>query len=216
MLRKRGANTPLQRLWGDSLRPEGAGRNACLAGCFRLNAVGQLSMVNDCSHPKLSLNGVFLAGPLYTSKLSLQAYSSRVTAFARVEVALPTLRGHPAHERARQFCSGCGHPAIFGECVPSARSGQSTVPQKFTRELRLAVSHLRLATTPKNAASIRSNIQGNSCFCPILCAMVEHACMTFWSASKWASRFCMRPTDKRFANNTSATPSRLARKPLSN
>lgn len=57
---------------------------------FRLNAVGQLSMVNDCSHPKLSLNGVFLAGPLYTSKLSLQAYSSRVTAFARVEVALPT------------------------------------------------------------------------------------------------------------------------------
>lgn len=63
---------------------------------FRLNAVGQLSMVNDCSHPKLSLNGVFLAGPLYTSKLSLQAYSSRVTAFARVEVALPTLSRHPA------------------------------------------------------------------------------------------------------------------------
>lgn len=63
---------------------------------FRLNAVGQLSMVNDCSHPKLSLNGVFLAGPLYTSKLSLQAYSSRVTAFARVEVALPTHCSHPA------------------------------------------------------------------------------------------------------------------------
>ncbi len=62
-------------------------------GCFRLNAVGQLSMVNDCSHPKLSLNGVFLAGPLYTSKLSLQAYSSRVTAFARIEVALPTQSG---------------------------------------------------------------------------------------------------------------------------
>lgn len=62
---------------------------------FRLAAVGQLSMVNDCSHPKLSLNGVFLAGPLYTSKLSLQAYSSRVTAFARVEVTLSTQSRQP-------------------------------------------------------------------------------------------------------------------------
>lgn len=46
----------------------------------------QLSIVNDCSHSQLSLNGVFLAGPLYTSKLSLEAYSSRVTAFTWVEL----------------------------------------------------------------------------------------------------------------------------------
>lgn len=69
-------------------RPDAVLESIPAGDWFRLNAVGQLSMVNDCSHPKLSLNGVFLAGPLYTSKLSLQAYSSRVTAFARVEVAL--------------------------------------------------------------------------------------------------------------------------------
>lgn len=75
---------------------------------IRLNAVGQLSMVNDCSHPKLSLNGVFLAGPPYTSKLSLQAYSSRVTAFARVEVALPTLSSQSPRRHEWPGCRGSG------------------------------------------------------------------------------------------------------------
>ena len=65
-------------------------------------------MVNDCSHPKLSLNGVFLAGPLYTSKLSLQAYSSRVTAFARVEVALPTHCCRPLGQSACRKAVGLG------------------------------------------------------------------------------------------------------------
>ena len=92
-------------------------------------------MVNDCSHPKLSLNGVFLAGPLYTSKLSLQAYSIRVTAFARVEVALST---------------PCSRSCLGGKC--QLRTSKLSLESDEHQVTALAFAELVLATPSRHSA----------------------------------------------------------------
>ena len=62
---------------------------------YRLVAVGQVRKPNDCCIPNRSFDRIFLVGPLYSPKLSVEAYSGRVTALSCSEVVLSTQIRHP-------------------------------------------------------------------------------------------------------------------------